>query len=203
MKIPGKLFLVIGLFMLAAIPLQGSSTADRLGPVYPIIEPDWLEWLPKQAEKRFKEKPFTLSKDQLKQAIQRQMPNFDLPEVQVARTYYIDPSAKVSQPIVDHTGKIVVQTGGKINPLDHLPGFRPIIILDGQKEWQVKWAEEALTKDRALVLVTGGDVMNLNKRLGIPVYPAPQALIEKFSIERVPAILSREGKQIKVEEVIP
>jgi conjugal transfer pilus assembly protein TraW len=131
------------------------------------------------------------------------MPKFLLPEVKVPRTYYIDPSAKVSQPIVDHTGKIVVQTGGKINPLDHLPGFRPIIIMDGRKERQVVWAKEVIATIRPRVLISGGDVIGLSKHFGVPVYPVPQALIDKFSIERVPVILSQEGKQIKVEEVIP
>lgn len=203
MKNLGRLFGILGLLMLAAIPLQGSSPAERVGPVYPIIEPDWLEWLPKQAEKRLKEKPFALSEDQLRQAIQRQTPNLDLPEVKVPRTYYIDPSAKVSQPITDHAGKIIIPAGGRFNPLEHLPGFRPIVVLDGRKKPQVEWVKGVISTIKPSVLISGGDVLSLNKRLGVPVYPVPQSLIEKFSIERVPVVLSQEGKQIKVEEVMP
>ncbi|MDI6790695.1 MAG: hypothetical protein QME44_08415 [Thermodesulfobacteriota bacterium] len=125
MKNRSKAILTASLFVLvAAISLVGARTTDRLGPVYPITEPDWLEWLPQQAEKKMREKPLTLSREQLKQAIQRQMPIKELPEAKVPRTYYIDPSVKASQPVADHTGKIVIPTGGKINPLEHLPGFR-------------------------------------------------------------------------------
>ncbi|MBI5197605.1 MAG: hypothetical protein HZA19_03245 [Nitrospirae bacterium] len=34
--------------------------------------------------------------------------------------------------------------------------------------------------------------MELAKKLGIPVYPVPQPLIERFSIQRVPVMPSQE-----------
>ena len=186
-----------------ALPLQGNSPLDRLGPVYPIIEPDWLEWLPKQAEKRLRERPLALSKEQIKEAIQRQMPHMDLPEVKVPRTYYVDPAVKVNQPVADHTGRIVIPAGGRINPLEYLPGFRLIVVVDGRKEQQVEWVKGVITQIRPLVLITAGDVLELNTMLGMAVYPAPQAIIDRFSIQRVPVILSRQGKTLKVEEVVP
>ena len=198
-----KTFLGIGLLLLIAIPLQGNTTSDRLGPVYPIIEPDWLEWLPKQAEKRLKERPFALSKEQLQQAIQRQMPHMDLPEVKVPRTYYVDPAVRVNQPVADYTGRIVIPAGGRINPLEYLPAFRPIVIIDGRKERHVEWVKGIITQTRPLVLITAGDVLELNTMLGMAVYPAPQAIIDRFSIQRVPVMLSRQGKTLKVEEVVP
>jgi conjugal transfer pilus assembly protein TraW len=195
--------LVISLLVLMALPLQGNSPLDRLGPVYPIIEPDWLEWLPKQAEKRLRERPLALSKEQIKEAIQRQMPHMDLPEVKVPRTYYVDPAVKVNQPVADHTGRIVIPAGGRINPLEYLPGFRLIVVVDGRKEQQVEWVKGVITQIRPLVLITAGDVLELNTMLGMAVYPAPQAIIDRFSIQRVPVILSRQGKTLKVEEVVP
>jgi conjugal transfer pilus assembly protein TraW len=198
-----KAVLAVILLILMVLPLQGNSTTDRLGPVYPIIEHDWLEWLPKQAEKRLKERPLALSEKHLKEAIQRQMPQMDLPEVKAPRTYYVDPAVKVSQPVADHTGKIIIPTGGRINPLDHLPGFRPIVVMDGRQERQVEWVKGVIAEVKPLVLLTGGDVLKLNTDLGISVYPAPEALIQKFSIERVPVLLSQESKQIKVQEIVP
>ena len=203
MKTRNNAVLAISLLVLIVFFLQGNSTTDRLGPVYPIIEPDWLEWLPKQAEKRLKERPMALSKEQIRRAIQRQMPEIDLPEVKTSRTYYVDPAVRVSRPVADHTGKIVVPSGGRINPLEQLPAFRPIVILDGRKENQVEWVRGIIDDARPLVLIIGGDMIELNKRLGMPVYPAPQAIIDRFSIQRVPVMLSRQGKTLKVEEVVP
>ncbi len=199
-----KAILTVSLFVLvAAISIVGARTPDRLGPVYPITEPDWLEWLPQQAEKKLRAKPLTLSRKQLKQAIERQMPHKDFPEVKVPRTYYIDPTVKASQPVSDHTGKIVIPAGGRINPLEHLPGFRPIVILDASKTRQVEWIKKYITEENPLVLITKGDVRALSNRLGTPVYPAPEALLERFSIERVPVILSAERTMLKAEERVP
>lgn len=203
MKNRNKAILTAGLIVLIVISLVWARPPDRLGPVYPITEPDWLEWLPQQAEKRLREKPVTLSREQLKQAIQRQMPDKDLPEVKAPRTYYVDPTVKASQPIADHTGNIVIPAGGKINPLEHLPAFRPIVILDASKKRQVEWIIRIITEKNPLILITRGDAMTLSNRLGVPVYPAPTDLLKRFSIERVPVILSAEGKLVKIEEMVP
>ncbi len=204
MKNRSKTILTASLFVLVTvISIVGARTPDRLGPVYPITEPDWLDWLPQQAEKRLKEKPPTLSREQLKQAIERQMPHKNLPEVTSPRTYYIDPTVKASQPVTDHTGKIVIPAGGRINPLEHLPGFRTIVILDGTKKRQVEWIKKFIAEKNPLLLITKGDVLALNNRLGAPVYPATEALLEGFSIERLPVILSAEGTMLKVEERVP
>lgn len=203
MKNRNKAILSAVLFVLIVISLAVARTSDRLGPVYPIMEPDWLEWLPQQAEKRLREKPVTLSREQLKQAIRRQMPGKDLPEVKTPSTYYIDPTVKASQPVADHTGNIVIPAGGRINPLEHLPAFRPIVILDSSKKRQVEWIKRIITEETPLVLIIRGDVVELGKQLGVPVYPAPADLLKRFSIERVPVILKADGKLVKVEERVP
>jgi conjugal transfer pilus assembly protein TraW len=195
--------IAIGLVVLISQPIYGSSTQDRLGPVYPIIEPDWLEWLPKQAEKRLGEMTRSFSESQLKEAIQRQMPEIELPEVKTTRIYYVDPSVRTNQPVTDHQGKIVVPSGSRVNPLEHLPEFRPIAIIDGKKKKQVEWAKGRILSLKPMVLITRGDVLDLDHQLGVSVYPVPKALIERFTIERVPVLLSEEGKQIRIEEVAP
>jgi len=203
MKRQIKAALAISLLVLIALPIYGNSTTDRLGPVYPIIEPDWLEWLPKQAEKRLRERPPSFSKEQLKEAIQRQIPEIELPEVKSSRTYMVDPSVRTSRPVTDQEGNIMVPAGSLINPLERMIEFRPVIIIDGKRKKQVEWAKGITPSLQPLVLITRGDVLELNKLLGVSVYPVPKALIDRFSIKRVPVILSQEGKQIKVEEVVP
>jgi len=195
--------LAIGLLVSVAWPVFGSSSQDGLGPIYPIIEPDWLDWLPKQAEKRLREKPPSFTKEQLQQNIRRRMPDIDLPEVKTPRIYHMDPAVTTNQPLTDQQGKILVPSGGKINPLDHLPEFQPVVIIDGRKKKQVDWAKGIIGSLRPLFLITGGDMLKLNEQFGVTVYPAPKSVIDRFFIERVPVILSRDGEQIRVEEVVP
>lgn len=211
------------LLVLFALPLYGSGTVgpiDRLGPVYPIIEPDWSTWLPKQAEKRLRERPLTFSGDQIRDAINRKMPKTDFPEVKVSRRYTVDPSVQVGLPVTDHTGKIVIPAGARVNPLERLPSlvrsthersgganaqqldapFRPIVIIDGTKTKQIDWASGI--QGNPLVLLTAGDVLDLSRRFGRQIYPAPGALIERFTIERVPLMISSKNGVIEVEEVV-
>ncbi len=188
---------------LVALPLYGSGTVgpiDRLGPVYPIIEQDWSTWLPTQAEKRLKERPLTFSRDQFKNALNRMMPKTHVPEVKVSRRYSVDPSVQVGLPVTDHTGRIVISAGTRVNPLERLPSFRPIMIIDGTKKKQIEWA--AGIQGSPLVFVTAGDVLDLSRHFGRQIYPAPSALIERFAIERVPAMLSSKNGMIEVEEVV-
>jgi len=194
-----------------ALPFYGStgrttdgsgvvSQVDRLGPVYPVIEPDWSTWLPLQAERRLRERPLTLSRDQVREAIKRKMPEINLAEVKVSRTYTVDPSVQVGRPVSDHTGRILIPAGSRVNPLERLPFFRPIIVIDGRKANQVAWAGGL--EEQPLILVTGGDLFALSDRFRRQVYPVPKALIERFAIERAPVMLSSRGGMIEIEEVL-
>lgn len=200
-KIEGAAAMVLLVFF--ALPLYGSGTIgpiDRLGPVYPIIEPDWSTWLPKQAERRLRERPLTFSRDQIRGALNRKMLKTHFPEVKVSRRYIVDPSVQVGLPVTDQAGKIVISAGARVNPLEHLPFFRPIVIIDATKKKQVEWATGI--QGSPLVLITTGDVVELSQRFGRQIYPAPSALIERFAIERVPAMISSKNGMIEVEEVV-
>lgn len=200
-KIEGATALV--LLVLFALPLYGSGTIgpiDRLGPVYSIIEPDWSTWLPKQAEKRLRERPLTFSGDQIRNALNLMMSKIHLPEAKVSRRYTVDPSVQVGIPATDHTGRIVIPAGARVNPLERLPSFRPIVIIDGTKKKQLDWA--AGVQGSPLVLITAGDVLVLSQQLGRQIYPAPNALIKRFSIERVPVMLISKNGMIEVEEEV-
>ncbi|NKE72842.1 hypothetical protein [Candidatus Manganitrophus noduliformans] len=198
-----KAVMAMILLALFTLPLRGSGSVgpvERLGPVfYPIIEPDWSTWLPRQAEKHLRERPLTFSRDQVREAIKQKMPEIDLSEVKVPRTYTVDPSVQVGRPVTDHTGKIVVPAGARVNPLERFPAFRPIVIINGMKKKQVGWA--AGLQESPLALITSGDVFELSQRLGRPVYPAPKALLDRFAIERAPVMLSSKGGMIEIEEV--
>lgn len=206
-KITSKVVLVA--VSLLALSITGSllqagsaGTADRVGPVYPIIEPDWSTWLPAQMQKRLKQRPLTVSRDHVRAAIRRQVPDLDLPEVNIPRTYTVDPSVRVPRPGADPLGRAFA-AGETLNPMMYLVGFRPIVVIDGGKERHVQWAKGVLGERNAVVLTLAGDVPAFSARLGAPVYPAPPLLLERLSITRVPVVISQAGKLVRVEEVVP
>lgn len=176
--------------------------ADRIGPVYPIIEPDWSTWLPVQVQKRLAQRPLSVSRDHVRAALRRQVAALDLPEVKIPRTYTVDPSVRVPRPGADPLGRAFA-AGETLNPMMYMAGIRPIVVLDGSKERHVQWAKRVLGDTNAVVLTLAGDVPALSARLGASVYPAPPLLLERLSITRVPVVVSQTGGLVRVEEVVP
>lgn len=190
--------------LLVMLPIVGSSLrevgagpaeqVDRLGPVYPILELDWSTWLPAQMQKRLEQRPLTFSKDQIRAALYRQVPPIDLPEVKIPRIYTVDPSVRVSR-----SGP----GGETLNPMTYLASFRPMVVIDGSKERHVQWAKRVLGETNSIVLTLAGDVPALSARLGAAVYPTPPLFLERFSITRVPVVVSQTGGLVRVEEAVP
>lgn len=204
--------LIAGAALLVILAIVGSvlrevaagpvGEADRLGPVYPILEPDWSIWLPAQLDKRLGKRSLTASLDQVRAAFRRQIPDLELPEVKTPRTYTVDPSVRVPHPAIDPLSRNLT-AGETFNPTTYLAGFRPMIVIDGRKERHVQWAKRALTKANSIVLTLAGDVPALSARLGSPVYPAPPQLLERLSVTRVPVVISQADGLVRVEEVVP
>lgn len=175
--------------------------ADRLGPTYPILEPDWSTWLPAQMQKRLEKQSLGLPRDRVRSALRRQARDLDLPEAMTPRTYTVDPSVRIPRPATDprHT----LTAGDTLNPITYLAGFRPIVIIDGRKERHVQWAKRTLTKANSIVLTLAGDVLALSARIGAPVYPTPPLLLDRLSITRVPVVILQADSLVRVEEVVP
>lgn len=186
----------------SSLPQVGASPDDRLGPVYPILEPDWSTWLPAQMAAHLRQRPLTVSRGQVHASLRRQVPVFDLPEVKVPRTYVVDPSVRVPHPGTDPLGRVFA-AGETLNPMTYLAGFRPILMIDGRSDRQIQWARGILKTTNAVVLTLAGDVSALVTRLGVPVYPAPPLLLERLSITRAPVIVSQSDGFVRVEEVVP
>ncbi|MFZ5862397.1 MAG: hypothetical protein ACOYXR_06135 [Nitrospirota bacterium] len=176
--------------------------ADRLGPTYPILEPDWSTWLPAQMQKRLEKQSLGLPRDRVRSALRRQDRDLDLPEAMTPRTYTVDPTVRVPRPATDLVGRNLA-AGEALNPMSYLAGFRPILIIDGGKDRHVQWAKRILARTNSIVLALSGDVPALSARLGAPVYFAPPLLLERLSITRAPVVVSGEGGLVRVDEVVP
>ena len=204
--------LIAGTGLLAILAIGGSALrevgagpvreAERLGPVYPILEPDWSTWLPAQMQKRLQQRSLTVTRDQIRAALRRQAQELDLPEVKTPGAYAVDPSAQVPHPGMGPVGRTLT-AGETLNPMTYLSGFRPMVVIDGRNERHVHWAKRVLTRTNSIVLTLGGDVSALSTRLGIPVYPVPPLLLERLSIMRVPVTISQANGLVRVEEVVP
>lgn len=180
-----------------------------VGPTYPIAEKDLLQLI--QSRLREKEKSGELAKLQ-QEAVKRSIRSIEQPKpvpglskTLKARTWYYDPSIVAQRNYTDADGKIIVPAGTRVNPLDYVSMSRHLLFFDGRDKGQVKRAEELVRHYQGKIkpILTGGSYVELMRQWNAQVYfDQAGALTRKFGIERVPALVSQEGKRLRVDEII-
>lgn len=126
--------------------------------------------------------------------------SLDVPSATEERVRYVDPSVNVRNPLYDHTGRMIFPAG-VVNPLDHVRLSKSILVL---KEDQVKRALEEAGKrgEKPILLLTDGDIRKASSPAGRMVYKASPFMLRRLQIEKVPSIVTQEGRKLRVEEMV-
>ena len=126
--------------------------------------------------------------------------SLDVPSATEERVRYVDPSVVVRNPLYDHTGAMIFPAG-VVNPLDHVPLSKSILLL---REDQMKRALEETDKkgEKPILLLTDGDVRRASSLAGRTVYKASPFMLRRLWIEKVPSIVTQEGRKLRVEEMV-
>ena len=116
------------------------------------------------------------------------------------RVRYVDPSVRVRNPVYDHTGKII-SPAGTVNPLDHVTLSKNILVL---REDQIKRVLEKTgeSAEKLILLLTEGDIKRASSLAGQPVYKASPFMLRRLQIEKVPSLVTQEGRKLRVEEMV-
>ena len=119
--------------------------------------------------------------------------SLNVPVAEKERVRYVDPSVNVRNPLYDHTGKMIFPAG-IVNPLDHVPLSKSILVL---REDQVKRALEETDKrgEKPILLLTDGDIRRASSLAGQMVYKASPFMLRRLKIEKVPSLVTQEGKK--------
>lgn len=91
------------------------------------------------------------------------------------------------------------------NPLDYVSMTRHLLFFDGRDKAQIKQAENLIEhyQGRLKPILTAGSYVQLMRQWKAQVYyDQGGALVRKFGIEHVPALVSQEGKRLRIDEVI-
>jgi conjugal transfer pilus assembly protein TraW len=204
---PGRSVLIV-----AALLLSLAARAQDfgvIGPVYPIAEPSLLEVI--LARLRDAEATGVLAR--LQQDAQARAKNqIDQPAAIVkltkttqARSFFYDPSIVVPYAILDADGKLLVPPGTTVNPLDTVSLSQALLFIDARDTAQVKRASGILDErgGKLKVILTGGSYLDLMRRWKRPVFFDQQGtLTEKLGIRHVPALVTQDGKRLKIEEIL-
>lgn len=201
-----KTALFAGLVLVA-----GTATAidyGRIGPTYPVKEPDMLEWIEKRvAAKVASGEALRYQKEQAEK-IERKLlnpaPLLSVSKASRRRTAYFDPTFVVDENVTDDKGRVLVAAGTTINPLERVGLSRPLIFFDARDKAQVSFAKRFIDGRAGLAkpILVGGSYFDLMKLWDTPVYFDQQsALIRKLGIKHVPAIVVQEGKRLRIDEI--
>lgn len=179
--------------LLGLIFLSQSLIAIDLGVhghTYPIEEENFLVFVQSQLEKvssqDFKEFQIKLPK------------GIKFPAAKKRRIFLYDPTIHAKKDILDRKGNIIVKKGTQYNPLQKYSLGENLLFLDGTDQSQIAWAK----KTEGEWILTNGNPFSLEEEEERPIFfDQFGALIRKLGIQSLPARVSQEGMNLKIEEV--
>lgn len=144
-------------------------------------------------------------RDAVMNTVQRPKPVSGIATAAANKTWYFDPTVSFAQDILDEsTGKVLWPKGKTINPFDYQTLGRRYLFIDARDERQVMWAKGQVDKHpKDATILVGGDWIAVSKKWGRHVYydQMDGMLTRHFGIKVVPAVLSQEGKKVRIDEV--
>ena len=202
----------LGVLLLALLQVQAVPAEVDLGvvgPVYPVQEPDLLQAI--EARLREKERTGELARLQ-RQGIARAEASLREPtpvagpkRTVAPRVTYVDPSLHVARDFLAPDGTTLVRAG-RINPLDHVQLSSRLLFFDARDPNQIAHAARLIDQHQGRVkpILVGGSFADLTRRWQRPVYyDQGGALVRRLGIRQVPALVSQEGRRLRVEELAP
>ena len=141
----------------------------------------------------------------VKRGIEQPAPIDRITKTTKARSFYYDPSIVVPYAIADADGKVIVAPGTKVNPLDTVSLSKALLFIDARDAAQVGRARGILDErgGKVKVILTGGSYLELMRRWKRPVFFDQQGtLTDKLGIRHVPALVSQEGKRLRIDEIL-
>ncbi len=199
-----KIALSVALFACSSVLL--ARDLGVVGPIYPIAEQDMLQTIAQRLTALEETGELARIEEDANaryQAYVERPEGVRLPRATQNRTYYVDPSISVPYDIKDHEGRIIHPAGTTVNPLDYMTLSKQLLFFDGDDPGQAEWARSMIDDDpvHIIPILTNGPVLALMKKWQVRLYFDQQGqLVERFHIERVPALIATDGTQLKVME---
>ncbi len=182
----------------------------NFGPVYPIREPDFLDEVKAIAQSKIDNGEWAKIERDLQRNTIDSLENPDpvgaFAVAQESKTWYYDPTTTLSQDIVDAEGRVMFPAGTTVNPLDVVNVGSALFFFDAGDPKQVKVLEQTQVRLHGKVkpVAVAGSYLALSRQLNEPVYFDQSATYtKKLGIGVVPALVSQDGNQLKIEEIVP
>ena len=180
----------------------------RLGPVYPIVEQDMREFV--QTRLNTLQQSGELARLQ-QEAIARSKEHIQHPprvagitRATVSASHLIDASYVLPEDARDGNGRLLFAAGTRVNPLEIMPLTQSLLFIDGEDSDQVVWAKQQLAhaQQRVKLILVAGRPLDLGNAWGrLVFFDQGGALVRRFSIDHVPALVYQQGTELRVDEI--
>lgn len=198
------------LALLLACLITCSSAAKDLGTwgnLWPPTEPDLLTFIQERIKSMEQSGEMTRLKDEAIARVKRNavrppaVPG--LTPAQKYRSMYLDPTFTVAETITDLKGNIIARKGDRVNPLDKVPYNQTLYFIDGDNPDQMKWVRQQIAgKADFKVILVNGNIKETSDALDEQIFfDQAGVLTTKFGFEHTPVRVSREDRQLKIEEI--
>lgn len=193
--------------------LAGPLSAQDLGvigPTYDIAERDLIEAIQSRLQQMQATGELARHEEEYRrrviEGIEKPRPVPGIKPTETARTFYIDPTFTLDRHIQDEHGRILFPAGTKVNPFDYDRMSKVLLFFDGSKKEQVEFAKRYMAQSKIPVkpiLIAGEPIKLMREWKREVFFDQGGALSRRFSIKQAPAVVSQEGKRIRVDEVRP
>jgi conjugal transfer pilus assembly protein TraW len=181
-----------------------------IGPVYPIHEPHLLDLIRNRLQEKERSGELKKLEEQAREravnGVRQPTPVAGIKTTETARTFYYDPTFTLDRNVVDDRGNLLFAAGTRKNPLEIVSLSKHLLFFDARDQRQVTRARELLRfyEGRLKPILVGGSYLDLMKAWRTPVYYDQQGVLtRRLGIKQVPAIVSQEGRRIRIDELVP
>lgn len=203
---PCRSSISVVLFLLAANVL--AEDLGTIGPTYEIAERDLIEVIHDKFRRMEATGELTrLQEDYKRQvvaAIEQPKPVPGIAAAQTARTFYLDPTWTLDRNVVDEKGKVLFAAGTRVNPFDFDRLSKTLLFFDARSKKQVAFAKRFIVESKLPVkpiLIAGAPLKLMREWKREVFYDQGGALSKRLAITQSPAVVTQDGKRLRVDEI--
>ncbi len=195
--------ILFGLILFYKTPSQAKDFGVE-GHLWEIAEEDILEYIEKELKVVDVKKLKAEMIDKTKRRVEEPEEVSGIGISSSERIYYYDPSYIVPEDIYDQNGNLLYKAGYKVNPLNQVPLREKLIFINGNNEYQVRYALKKREEygGAAKIILTSGKPLDIQRKEKVWIYFDQQGVLTtKLGIKAVPAIVEQSGLRLKITEL--
>lgn len=201
------------LILFSLMLLTAGTWAEDLGmigPTYAIAERDLIEVIHAKLRRAQETGELARIQESYKRGV---VASFEHPKpipgiqpAQLARTHYIDPTWVLGRNVIDDKGRRLYPAGTRVNPFDFDHLSQSLLFFDERDRRQVSLARSLMDKSAVPVkpiLIAGEPFKLMHEWKREVFFDQGGVLSRRFEITHSPALVTQEGKRLRIDEISP